>query len=72
MLNVITVFDVIRVDPTTGPAVWTGLTETRAARERDGFTLAPKSMSYFPRDWPDGSGYLDAELTRMHSRPRGI
>lgn len=72
MLNFIAVFDVIRVDPTTGHAVWTGLTGTRSALERDGFTIDPKSMSYCPRDWLDEHGYLDAELARKHPRPWGI
>ena len=68
MLNVFAVFDVIRVDPATGHAFWTGLTGTRSALERDGFTIDPKSMSCCPRDWLDGSGYLDAELARTHPR----
>jgi hypothetical protein len=77
MLNVIAVFNVIRVDPTTGHAVWTGLTGTRSALERgtrsalerDGFTIDPNSMSHCQRDWFDEHGYLDAESrARIHAR----
>ena len=71
MLNKIAVFDVIRVDPTTGRAVWTGLTGTRAALERDGFTIDPTSMCYCPSNWLDARGYLDVELARTYPRPGG-
>ncbi len=72
MLNVIEVFDVVRVDPTTGQAVWTRLTGTRTALDRDGFMIDPKAMAYCPRECIDERGHLGAELARHHSRPWGI
>lgn len=72
MLNFTEVFDALRVDPTTGHAVRTGLTGTRTALERDGFMIDPKAMSYCPSDWLDERGYLDAELARRHPRPWGV
>ena len=72
MLNFIAVFDVMRVDPITGHTVWTGLTGTRSAIERDGFTIDSKSISYCPRDWLDERGYLDTELARKHPRSWGV
>jgi hypothetical protein len=72
MLDVIEVFDVIRVDPDTGAAIWTGLTGTRAALERDGFSVDEKSPILCPRDWLNDSGYLDVELAREHPRPWSI
>lgn len=72
MLEVVEVFDVIRVDPDTGRAVWTGLTGTRAALERDGFSVDQRSINLCPRDWVNDSGYLDVDLAREHPRPWGI
>lgn len=72
MLNVIEVFDVMHVDPTTERTVWTGLTGTRAALMRDGHIIDLKSMSYCPRDWLDEHGYVDVNLARTHPRPWGI
>jgi hypothetical protein len=53
MLNYIEVFDVIEVDPTTKRAVWTGLTGTRTALQRDGFVIDPEATAYCPKDWLD-------------------
>jgi hypothetical protein len=72
MLNLIEVFDVMRVDPITGNVVWTGFTGTRTALKRDGFNIDPKRTAYCPGKWLDERGYLDGELARMHPRPRGI
>ena len=72
MLNFIEVFDVTQVDPATGHAMWTGLTGTRVALERDGLVIDPKATAYCPREWLDERGYLDAELARQHPRPWGI
>lgn len=66
MLNFIEVFDIMHVEPATGASVWTGLTGTRTALERDGH------LAYCPADWIDERGYLDAELARRHPRPWGI
>ena len=71
MLNFIEVFDVMEVNPSR-EAIWTGLTGTRAALERDGFTIRPKAGAYCPTDWLDERGYLDAELARRHPRPSSI
>ena len=72
MLNFIEVFDIMHVEPATGASVWTGLTGTRTALERDGHLIDPKAMAYCPADWIDERGYLDAELARRHPRPGGI
>jgi len=72
MLKFIEVFDVIEVDPTSGKTVWTGVTGTRAALQRDGFMIAPKASAYCPTDWLDERGYLDVELARRHPRPWSI
>lgn len=72
MLNFVEVFNVMDVDPTTGHAVWTGLTGTRTALERDGFVIDPQAPAYCPRAWLDERGYLDSELARQHPRPWGI
>ncbi len=72
MLNFAEVFDVFEIDPTTGHAVWSGLTGTRTALRRDGYTIDPKALAYCPRQWLDERGYVDAELARKHPRPWGI
>lgn len=72
MTDVIEVFDAISEDPDTKDEVWTGLTGTREALERDGFTIDPKRITYCPREWLNERGYLDAELAREYPRPRGI
>jgi hypothetical protein len=72
MLNFIEVSDIMHVEPATGASVWTGLTGTRTALERDGHLIDPKAMAYCPADWIDERGYLDAELARRHPRPWGI
>jgi hypothetical protein len=72
MLNFIEVFDIMHVEPATGASVWTGLTGTRTALERDGHLIDPKAMAYCPADWIDERGSLDAELARWHPRPWGI
>ncbi|MDA9490720.1 hypothetical protein [Bradyrhizobium sp. CCBAU 11361] len=69
MLNFIEVFDVMDVEPATGSSVWSGLTGTRAALERDGHMIDPKAMSYCPIEWLDERGYLDAERASRHPRP---
>jgi hypothetical protein len=71
MLNFIEVFDVMEVNP-SGQAIWTGLTGTRTALERDGFMIHPKAGAYCPADWLDERGYLDVELARRHPRPWSI
>ncbi len=71
MLNFIEVFDVMHLEPATGASVWTGLTGTRTALERDGHLIEPKAMAYCPADWIDERGYLDAELARRHPPPLG-
>lgn len=71
-LHHIEVFDVVRVNSTTGRAVWTGLTGSRAALERDGFVIDRESMTYCPREWLDPRGYLDAELARKNLHARSI
>jgi hypothetical protein len=72
MLNFIEVFDAMHVEPATGASVWTGLTGTRAALERDGYMIDPKAMACCPIEWVDERGYLDADLARWHPRPWGI
>ena len=72
MLNFIEVFDVMHAEPVTGASVWTGLTGTRMALERDRHIVDPKAMAYCPIEWLDEHGYLDAELARQHPRPWGI
>ncbi|MGY4238229.1 hypothetical protein ACVIIW_007176 [Bradyrhizobium sp. USDA 4449] len=69
MLNFIEVFDAMEVDPNSVKAVWMGLTGTRTALRRDGFTIDPNIAAYCPTDWLDERGYLDAELARKHPRP---
>ena len=70
MLDCIEVFDVMHVEPDTGASVWTGLTGTRTALERDGHMIDPEAMAYCPIKWIDEHGYLDAELARQHPLPR--
>ncbi|MDH6260445.1 hypothetical protein [Bradyrhizobium sp. BR13661] len=72
MLNFIEVFNVMNVDPDTGHAVWSGLTGSRSALQRDGFMVDPKAGALCPKEWLDERGYLDAELARQHPRPWGI
>lgn len=72
MLNFIEVFDVIEMDPISGETVWTGVTGTRAALQRDGFTIDPNAAAYCPTEWLDERGYLDAALARQHPRPWNI
>ena len=72
MLNFIEVFDVMEVDPDSGKAVWTGVTGTRAALDRDRIAIDLRVGSHCPIDWIDERGYLDAELARKHPRPWGI
>ncbi|QPF88641.1 hypothetical protein [Bradyrhizobium commune] len=72
MLNLIEVFDAMRLDLPTGHVVWTGLTGTRTALKRDGFEIDPKRPAYCPGEWLDERGYLDSELARAHPRPWGI
>ena len=70
--TMVEVFDVMHTDPDTGRALWTGLTGTRAALERDGFSVDQAAMILCPRDWVNDSGYLDPDLARVHPRPYGI
>ncbi|WP_246504523.1 hypothetical protein [Bradyrhizobium agreste] len=72
MLNFVEVFDVMEVDPATGETVWTGVTGTRTALQRDGFAINPKAAAYCPIEWLDDRGYLDSELARQHPRPWSI
>ncbi|UWU74842.1 hypothetical protein N2603_33050 [Bradyrhizobium huanghuaihaiense] len=72
MLNFIEVFDGMEVDPTSGEVVWTGVTGTRTALQRDGLTINPKAAAYCPTEWLDERGYLDAERARRHPRPWSI
>ncbi|WP_167772274.1 hypothetical protein [Bradyrhizobium frederickii] len=69
MPNFIEVFDAIEVDSISGKALWTGVTGTRAALQRDGFMIAPNAPAHCPAKWLDERGYLDAKLARRHSRP---
>ncbi|WP_342739481.1 hypothetical protein [Bradyrhizobium sp. B117] len=50
MLNFIEVFDGMEVEPTSGEVVWTGMTGTRAALQRDGFTIDPNAAAYCPTE----------------------
>lgn len=72
MLNFIEVFDGMEVDPTSGEVVWTGMTGTTAALQRDGLTIDPKAAAHCPTEWLDERGYLDAERARRHPLPRSI
>ncbi len=71
MLNFIEVFDGMEVDRTSGEVVWTGVTGTRRALQRDGLMIDPKDAAYCPTEWLDERGYLDAERARRHLR-RGV
>lgn len=71
-LRLVEVFDVMRLDPVTEHAVWTGFTGTRAALMRDGFEIDPKRTAYCPGEWLNDRGYLDSELAREHPRLWGI
>jgi hypothetical protein len=72
MLNFIEVFDAIEVDSSSGETVWTGVTGTRAALQRDGFMIDPNAPAYCPAEWLDERGYLDAKLARRRPRPWSI
>ncbi|MGV7216940.1 hypothetical protein [Bradyrhizobium sp. UFLA05-112] len=72
MLNYIEVFDVIEIDPTTGREIWTGLTGTRSALARDGYTSDPAATTCCPREWLDERGYVDVALARKRPRPWSI
>ncbi|WP_228747915.1 hypothetical protein [Bradyrhizobium sp. BR 10289] len=72
MLNFIEVFDGMEVDPTSGEIVWTGVTGTRIALQRDGHMINPTAAAYCPTEWLDQRGYLDAERARHHPRPWSI
>lgn len=71
VLPLVEVFDVMRPDPPTGHVVWTGLTGTRTALNRDGFEIDPEHTAYCPGERLDERGYLDSELARA-SAPWGI
>lgn len=66
MLDFIEVFDGMELDPESGEAVWTGVTGTRKALERDGLMIDLKAAAYCPAEWLDEHGYLDAKRARRH------
>jgi hypothetical protein len=49
-------------DPQTGENVWVGLTGTREAILRDGYSINPISLNFCPHEWIDSSGYVDLDL----------
>jgi hypothetical protein len=64
MKNDTSVFAAMCIDALTGESVWTGLTGTREAILRDGYTIDPISLTFCPHEWIDSSGYVDLDPAR--------
>jgi hypothetical protein len=62
MKNDTAVFAAMLFDPQTGENVWVGLTGTREAIQRDGYSINPISLNFCPHEWIDSSGYVDLDL----------
>jgi hypothetical protein len=70
MTNDTAVFDAMRFEVSSGANVWTGLTGTREALRRDGYSIDPISLRFCPHEWVDSQGYVDKKMT--HDAPREI
>jgi hypothetical protein len=68
MTNDTAVFDAMWFDGSAGESVWTGLTGTREAIRRDGYSIDPISLKFCPHAWINGDGYVDQDLTRNAPR----
>jgi hypothetical protein len=68
MKNDTAVFDAMRFDVSAGENVWTGLTGTREAIRRDGYSVDPISLRFCPHEWIDGQGYVDQDLAQNARR----
>ena len=51
-------------DVSTGENVWTGLTGTREAIRRDGYSIDPISLKFCPHAWINSDGYVDQDLAQ--------
>jgi len=64
MKNDTAVFAAMGFDSLSGENVWTGLTGTREALLRDGYSIDPISLNFCPHEWIDSRGYVDLDLAR--------
>jgi hypothetical protein len=64
MKNDTAVFAAMVFDAEAGENVWIGLTGTREAIQRDGYSIDPISMNFCPHQWIDARGYVDLDLAR--------
>jgi hypothetical protein len=71
MTNDTAVFDAMRFDVSDGKNIWTGLTGTREALRRDGYSIDPLSLRFCPHEWIDGRGYVKQDLTRCAPKEIG-
>jgi hypothetical protein len=68
MTNDTAVFDAMLFDVSAGENVWTGLTGTREAIRRDGYSIDPISLNFCPHEWIDSRGYVDHDLAQNAPR----
>jgi hypothetical protein len=64
MKNDTAVFAAMVFDAEMGENVWVGLTGTREAIQRDGYSINPISLNFCPHEWIDSNGYVDLDLQR--------
>ena len=64
MKNDTAVFAAMVFDAQIGENVWIGLTGTREAIRRDGYSIDPISLNFCPHEWIDSRGYVDLDLQR--------
>jgi hypothetical protein len=62
MKNDTAVFAAMFFDPERGESVWIGLTGTREAIQRDGYSIDPISLNFCPHQWIDSRGYVDLDM----------
>ena len=72
MTNDTAVFDAMLFDVSTGENVWTGLTGTREAIRRDGYSIDPISLKFCPHAWINNDGYVDQDLAQNEPREAEI
>jgi hypothetical protein len=62
MKNDTAVFAAMCFDVERGESVWVGLTGTREAIQRDGYSIDPISLNFCPHQWIDSRGYVDLDM----------
>jgi hypothetical protein len=64
MKNDTAVFDAMHFSTSIGESFWTGLTGTREAVRRDGYSIEPLSLKFCPHEWINSRGYVDRDLAQ--------